>query len=265
MLSLLVDPLVPTHSCDGTAEALSLPDLYEAMAQDRVSSFPALRPHQRHAWRAFLAQLGVMAIHRAGLDGPPASAADWRSALRGLTPDFAHDEPWRLVVDDPARPAFLQCPSPAGLGEYRGRVSTPDDLDILVTSKNHDMKRSIAAAGTPADWVFALISIQIAGPFLGAGNYGVARMNGGFSSRPCLGLAPPDAGPGGHLYRDLDAMLAHRPALLRSHPRYFRDADGRAPCGWTHGPEPMHSRSSASIRTSSRSAGACGSSVPPGG
>lgn len=227
MLNLLVDPLVPTHSCDGAAEALSLPDVYEAMGADRVSSFPSVRPHQRHAWHAFLAQLGAMAVHRARLDAPPASAADWRTVLRGLTPDFPHDEPWSLVVEDPAQPAFLQCPSPTGLADYRRRVSTPDDLDILVTSKNHDVKRSIAAASTPADWVFALVSIQTAGPFLGAGNYGIARMNGGFSSRPCLGLAPPDGGPGAHLYRDLNAMLAHRPALLRSYPRYFRDDGGR--------------------------------------
>ena len=228
MLELLLDPLLPTRFSDGTTEALSLPDVYEAMVGDRVSSFPSLRPHQRHAWHAFLAQLGAMAVHRAGLDTPPASAAEWRALLRGLTPDFEHDEPWRLVVEDHAQPAFLQCPSPAGLSEFRRRVSSPDDLDILVTSKNHDVKRSIAAAGTPADWVFALISIQTTGPFLGAGNYGVARMNGGFSSRPCVGLAPLEGGPGGHWYRDLSAMLAHRAALIRRYPRHFRRVGGRA-------------------------------------
>ena len=228
MLNLLVDPLLPTRFSDGTTEALSLPDVYEAMAADRVSAFPALRPHQRHAWHAFLAQLGAIAVHRAGREEPPASAAEWRSVLRGLTLDFAGDEPWHLVVEDIAQPAFLQCPSPAGLSEYRGRVSTPDDLDILVTSKNHDVKRSIAAAGTPSDWVFALITLQTTGPFLGAGNYSVARMNGGFSSRPCFGLAPPDGGPGAHLFHDLRAMLAYRPTLLRTYTNYFRDGGGIA-------------------------------------
>ena len=159
---------------------------------------------------------------------PPIALPSGGGALRGLTAEFSYDEPWRLVVDDEATPAFLQCPSPAGLSEYRGQVSTPDDLDILITSKNHDVKRSIAVAGTPADWAFALISVQTTGPFHGAGNYGVARMNGGFSSRPCLGLAPPNGGPGRHLFYDLTAMLAHRAALVRSHPRYFRDAGGRA-------------------------------------
>lgn len=148
MLNLLLDPLLPTRFADGTCEALSLPDIYEAMASDRVSAFPALRPHQRHA---FLAQLGTMAVHRAERDAPPGSTAEWRSVLRGLTPSFPDDEPWRLVVVDEAKPAFLQCPSPNGLSEYRGRVSTPDDLDNLVTAKNHDVKRSILAAGTPAD------------------------------------------------------------------------------------------------------------------
>lgn len=52
-------------------------------------------------------------------------------------------------------------------------------------------------------------------------------MNGGFSSRPCFGLAPPEGGAGGHLYRDLNAMLAHRAAFVRSYPRYFPVAGGR--------------------------------------
>ena len=228
MLDLLLDPLLPTRFSDGNCAALSLPEVYEAMGADRVTAFPALRPHQRHAWHAFLAQLGAMAAHRAELDAPPSSAAEWRSVLRGLTANFPDDEPWHLVVEDGAMPAFLQCPSPNGFGEYRGRVSTPDDLDILVTAKNHDVKRSIAAAGTPADWVFALVTIQTTGPFLGAGNYGVARMNGGFSSRPCFGLAPPEGGPGAHLYRDLKAMLAYRPELLRTYDRYFRREGGIA-------------------------------------
>ena len=38
--------------------------------EDQVEAFPALRPHQRHAWHAFLVQLGVIAMHKAGLTEP---------------------------------------------------------------------------------------------------------------------------------------------------------------------------------------------------
>lgn len=228
MHNLLTDPLIRVRLADGTSPALSLPDVYEAMAADRVTAFPALRPHQRHAWHAFLAQLGAIALHRAGANAPPRMAADWRIAIRGLTPEFADDEPWRLVVDDPTMPAFLQCPAPNDLDDYRGQVETPDDLDILVTAKNHDVKRTVAMRGSADDWIFALIDLQTMAGFLGAGNYGVARMNGGFSARPCLGLAPADGGPGAHLLHDVRRMLAGRDALLDSYRDYFTSDNGVA-------------------------------------
>ena len=123
---------------------MSLPEAYEALAADGVASFPALRPHQRHAWHAFLAQLGVIAMQRSGEATPPRTAGGWRALLRELTAEFSDDEPWQLIVDDPTQPAFMQCPASNTLGPYRGRVETPDDLDILVTSKNHDVKQAVA-------------------------------------------------------------------------------------------------------------------------
>ena len=72
-------------------------------------------------------------------------------------------------------------------------MATPDDLDILVTAKNHDVKQAVALGCAPDDWMLALVDLQTMAGFLGAGNYGIARMNGGFSARPCLGLAPADA------------------------------------------------------------------------
>ena len=64
--------------------------------------------------------------------------------------------------------------------------------------------------------------------FLGAGNYGIARMNGGFSARPCLGLAPAAGGLGAHLIHDLRRMLAGRATLLDTYPEYFNAAHGLA-------------------------------------
>ena len=125
MHNLLHDPLIRVRLTDGTTTAMSLPDVYSAMSTDGVAAFPALRPHQRHAWHAFLAQLGTIALHRAGRDAPPESTVDWRGLLRNLTPEFGDDEPWRLIVEDPARPAFMQCPAPKGFDDYRCRAVTP--------------------------------------------------------------------------------------------------------------------------------------------
>ena len=51
-------------------------------------------------------------------------------------------------------------------------------------------------------------------------------MNGGFSARPCLGLAPADGGLGAHLFYDLPRMLAGRASLLDSYPDYFDPEHG---------------------------------------
>lgn len=228
MHSLLNDPLIRVRLMNGTATAMSLPEVYETLAADDIGAFSALRPHQRHAWHAFLAQLGVIAVQCSDGATLPRTAGEWCVLFRNLTPQFGNDEPWRLVVDDPAQPAFMQCPAPHGLTQYRGRAATPDDLDVLVTAKNHDVKQTVAINCAPDDWVLALVDLQTMAGFLGAGNYGIARMNGGFSARACLGLAPADGGLGAHLFNDMQRMLAGRTSLLDSHPEYFAAKDGLA-------------------------------------
>ena len=228
MHSLLVDPLIRAHLPRRGAARLSLPEVYAALAADRIVAFPALRPHQRHAWHAFLCQLGVIALHRAGLSDAVKSTDEWRTLLRATTPGFADDQPWHLVVDDPGQPAFMQPPSPDGLAQYRGAKESPDDLDILVSAKNHEIKQTTAVHADPDDWLFALIDLQTMGGYLGAGNYQIARMNGGYSSRPCVGLAPADGGLGAHVCFDMVRMLAGRDALLDRYDRYFRPDGGIA-------------------------------------
>ena len=149
MHNLIVDPLIGVRMLDGTPGAMSLPEVYAALVGDRVAAFPALRPHQQHAWHAFLAQLGAIALYRAGRETLPDTAPAWRTLLRTLTPTFDRDEPWRLIVEDPTQPAFMQCPVPGGVGTYRHIRTTPDDLDLLVTAKNHDVKRGVAGGPHP--------------------------------------------------------------------------------------------------------------------
>ena len=109
--------------------------------------------------------------------------------IRGLMPD---DLPWHLVVDDITKPAFMQAParSQAGAKDYQNRVTTPDELDMLVTSKNHDLKSAVAQRASVDDWIFALITLQTMEGFGGAGNYGISRMNGGLGNRPAFSPGP---------------------------------------------------------------------------
>ena len=184
--NLLITPTIQTNR-----GALTLPGLFAAMARGEVTDFPALRPHQRPAWHMFLVQLAVLA--RSGQNGAlPEDEETWRANLRALTPEFDDDAPWHLIGEDPAKPAFLQPPDPGGL--KWSDVATPDALDMLITSRNHDLKREIAHNATPQDWLFALVSLQTMEGFGGAGNYGIARMNGGSSSRAMIGLAPAHLG-----------------------------------------------------------------------
>ena len=206
-MNLLTSPILTV----GGGTKMSLPALFAAMSRGEVREFPALRPHQRPAWHMFLVQLGALALWAAGQDTLLGEPADWASILRGLTPEHVDDAPWRLVIEERAKPAFLQPPDPGGL--TWSTLTTPDALDLLITSRNHDLKQTVAEQASPEDWVFALVSLQTSEGYGGRGNYGIARMNGGSSSRPMLGLAPANEGdtsvdPSRWWIRDVQRLLA---------------------------------------------------------
>jgi len=165
----------------------------------------------------FLVQLAALALHRAGASQLPQTEQEWAEALRGLTPDFPEDDPWCLVVDDRSKPAFLQPPVPAAV-TLKTQISTPYALDLLITSRNHDLKQDVARKAEAQDWVLALMSLQTGEGYGGAGNYGIARMNGGSSLRSMFGLAPLPGHqtkmnllrPGPWLCRDVTVLLATR-------------------------------------------------------
>lgn len=191
MYNLLTQPLIQTVP-NGR---LTLPGLLAALARDAVDSVSALRPHQGPSWHMLLVQLAALALRRSGKNDIFKSEEAWTSVLRNMTPGFAADEPWQLVVDDWKKPAFLQPPVPDGV-TLGNPVATPDALDLLITSKNHDIKQNVARQAKPEDWLFALVSLQTGEGYGGAGNQGIARMNGGSSSRPMLTLAPFPTGTG---------------------------------------------------------------------
>ena len=229
MFNILTEPQIRMHTASGT-RAGSLPEVYAALMADEVEVFPALRPHQRHAWHAFLVQLGAMAMYRADRRKPPENAGTWTGLMRDMTPDYPDDEPWHLALADITKPAFMQPPARSAEREkdYKSAVTTPDELDMLVTSKNHDLKSVVATRASTDDWIFALISLQTMEGFGGAGNYGISRMNGGLGSRPAFTLTPSER-PGAHARRDITALLEWRPTLLTDFPM----TDGGESLLWT--------------------------------
>ena len=58
MLNILTEPVIRLDLSGGVRKDANLPEVFAALVSDKVVSFPALRPHQRHAWHAFLVQLG---------------------------------------------------------------------------------------------------------------------------------------------------------------------------------------------------------------
>lgn len=213
MFNILEEPIIRVRTRADEKRA-SLPETLALLMRDEVEAFPALRPHQRHAWHAFLVQLGAMALQRAGVSEPPTDAPKWQALIRGLTPNFPSDEPWQLVVDDITKPAFMQPPSMDWTKYDKKEVfRTPDALDMLDTAKNHDLKASVATESSSEDWVYALITMQTMNGQVGRGNYPIARMNSGDGSRTAFSVTP-SIRPGAHIRRDMLALLEQPSELI---------------------------------------------------
>ncbi|MEH3037550.1 MAG: hypothetical protein PGN23_13855 [Sphingomonas adhaesiva] len=200
--------MIGWRDADDRAHRGSLFAAFAALARGEAWSFPALRPHQREPWHAFTVQVAALAMIHAGETGLPTGEEAWRDLLHGLTPD--QPEAWELVVEDWSKPALLQPPLVPGNdpAAYKKIFSTPDLLDMLVTSRNHDVKQQQVSSATDEDWLFSLVTLQTTEGFLGAGNYGISRMNGGFASRMTLGIRP-TGGAGSAFHRDVDRLVAH--------------------------------------------------------
>lgn len=204
--------MIDWHDEQGARSSGSLFAAFAALANGQAWSFPALRPHQREPWHAFTVQVAALALIHAGpdpsgTDALPTDEAGWRDLLTALTPDCP--EAWELVVDDWTRPALLQPPlvHPSDRAAYKNVLPTPDALDMLVTAKNHDVKQARMAHADAQEWLFALVTLQTFEGFLGAGNYGVSRMNGGFATRMILGVRPA-GGAAAAFARDVRRLVA---------------------------------------------------------
>lgn len=206
---LLIEPIFGVEGRDGRSR-VSLAGLLARLGRREATEMTALMPHQQHPWHALVVQLAALVLARAGDARLDRSESEWRDALRALA---GSAEAFALVVSDLGKPAFMQPPVPDGSLAEWSLLRTPDALDVLVTAKNHDVKMERFRAPELEHWVFALVSLQTSEGFSGALNYGIARMNGGFSSRPCVAAAA-DVAFDVRFARDVATWLRERETLI---------------------------------------------------
>lgn len=223
-MNLLADPLLRVRTVDGLRR-LSLPELMGAMGRDEVVDLPGLQRHQEDAFHVLLSCLAAAVLERRRDPDAYDDDAVWQAGLRMLA-GSAGDGAWTLAVADSTRPAFLQPPLSAEQGlQLRGLAATPDELDLLPTAKNHDVKQARATGAEPDTWVYALVSVQTMSGFYGRGNHGISRMNGGFGNRSIVELErDPRPGP---RWRDAVSRLREHRRQLLAEPYGYRD-DGLA-------------------------------------
>jgi CRISPR system Cascade subunit CasA len=177
--------LITTQLFSTTLGSMTLPGLLAALSTTDDIEYTALQAHQAHLWHAFLVQLATIALTQNGQTDLVTSESEWSTLLLELHDD---ESTWWLEQSDPNRPAFFQPPAPNGLAAFNKSWSTPDEMGLLATAKNHDVKRTRIRSPRHEHWIYALICVQTGSGFLGSGNYGNYRMNGGYASRPVVGF-----------------------------------------------------------------------------
>ncbi len=160
MHDLLEDPLISIRTAAGERQ-VCLPELLAQLATGEVEEYMAVRAHQADPWHVFLVQIAASVVARRPAVSLPADPRYWREGLLELAAGKACA--WHLVVEDFAQPAFLQHPL-SGQAEFdrdfRPKAVAPDELDVLVTAKDHDVKMARAAGESLQAWLYALLTCQ---------------------------------------------------------------------------------------------------------
>ncbi len=183
-MNLLVDPVFRVQTAQ-SIEVLNLPALLQALGEDRVESLPALQRHQEDAFHIFLCYLSGAVLAREGQTNPQQSEEFWRAGIRNVT-GRQNDCAWTFTVEDLTLPAFMQAPTAKieDFAMFKSKALTPDELDLLATARNHDVKASRVNYPQIEDWIYSLVNIQTMSGYFGRDHYGIARMNSGSGSRP---------------------------------------------------------------------------------
>lgn len=219
MHDLLNERLIGARSEQGQ-ERLSLPEVLAMLAEGQLHAYTGQRAHQADPWHVLTVQLAASVLARhpeVSAQAPPTERAFWRDGLLELAEGKA--SAWHLVVQDPTQPALLQHPlsnSQELESDFRPgqpKARTPDQLDVLVASKNHDLKGARAAAQDVETWLYALVLYQTTSGFLGQGNYGIVRMNSGSGSRAIISTVA-SLHPSRRFREELDRVCTMRQHVL---------------------------------------------------
>lgn len=207
MYDLLNEQLIGVRTVSGD-KRVNLPELLAALSDGQIDGFTGLRAHQADPWHVFLVQLAASIQARHPTETLSTDPQYWRDGLLDLADGM--ESAWHLVVEDVAKPACFQHPwAPGDEKDYKREVTRPDELDVLVTAKNHDVKMARMAPNLAESWLYALLVLQTTSGFLGQGNYGIVRMNGGFASRPVVSWAE-SLNPSQRFIDDVEALRGLR-------------------------------------------------------
>jgi len=210
-MNLLTDPLLRVQTAASDITQMSLPELLSALGRDEVEGLPGLQRHQADALHVFLCYLAGAILARCADTNPVQEASYWQRGLVDLS-EGQENWAWRLVVEDVSKPAFFQPPLPAS-DRLTLKAVTPDQLDLLPTAKNHDLKNARGFHPYLDEWFYAIVSLQTMSGFFGSGQQGISRMNSGYGNRSIVEIVH-HRRPGGR-WRDAVLRLSiHRKNTL---------------------------------------------------
>lgn len=209
---LLTEPILSWRDSQHRRAKTTLPGVLARLSVGELIDFSGVRAHQLDPWAMFLAQLASIAMQRGGHSDIDVSEEVWRERLLALTD--GEPEPWCLVVPDVSKAAFFQAPVPEGTTDaWNGLYRHPDEADVLVTSKQHDVKTGRVGGTAVEAWIYSLIALQTMQGYPGRGYNRISRMKGGYGSRPRLGLAS-DESLSARFVRDVAVLNDGRAALV---------------------------------------------------
>ncbi len=223
--------MVPIKRKSGGKALVSLPEALEALGNDDIESFLDIKSHQNPAVDLFFAHLGVLGIDIGDEGQDIVCTADvWHRRMLKIAPEQC----WDLYAEDPAASCFMQ----PGMSrkdfektvKNKGKIHSPDELGLLIVSKNHTVKFSAMPNPSPWNWIVSLIEAQTMSGYDGPTLYGIPRMNGGLSTRFRVATYT-DLSASGKWVSDVQKIIRALPDIYREFP-HFEENGRRMGAAW---------------------------------
>jgi len=216
MYDLLTDPLIGVHTPEGV-QRVTLPELLAGLSAGKINGYTGLRAHQADPWHVFLVQLAASIQARHPTAALPTDPGYWRDGLL----DLAEGKPsaWHLVWEEVTQPAFMQHPwtdtDKDESSTFKVTATFPDELDVVMTARGHDIKSARTHNSDIEAWLFAIVTSQTISPYGGGKGtiHGVVRMNSGIGSR-CIVAWVADPHPSKRFIRETQRSIRERSKIL---------------------------------------------------